>query len=248
MLQQHVAGGGRALICEPGPCGGIIVLHDRSGRREIIAAADIPATLGGSAEFNIQNAMAAAAMCVAQGVSIASIRSGLAAFTTSFEDNPGRLNVHDEHGFRVIVDYAHNPAALTALGKLIDTMRPHSGKVYGMVSIPGDRRDEDLIEMGRLAAGIFDEIMFREAPDGRGRPAGSINALMSQGAIAGGLAPECIHRMVNEEAATNACLQAASEGDLIALMPTEVEAIWNQVVNFCPDPLRQPLQQVAQYG
>src|SRR5206468_278628 len=106
---------------------------------------------------------------------------------TSFEDSPGRLNILDAHGVRVIVDYAHNPAAITALGRMIERMRRGSMRTFGMVSIPGDRRDCDLIEMGVLAAGIFDEIMFREAPDGRGRPAGSINALMSQGALSAGM-------------------------------------------------------------
>jgi cyanophycin synthetase len=108
-----------------------------------------------------------------------------------------------------------------------------------MVSIPGDRRDEDLIEMGGLAAGIFDEIMFREAPDGRGRPAGSINALMSQGAIAAGMAPSCIHRLVNEETATDACLAAARAGDLVVLMPTDVQGIWQRVLAHDPSPVRQ---------
>lgn len=247
-LKRHLDSGGRAVICEPGSDGGTIVLYNGVQRREILAATGIPATFGGSAEFNIQNAMAAAAMCIAQRIPMDAIRAGLGAFTTSFADSPGRMNVHDDHGFRVIVDYAHNPAALTALGNLIEKMRPADGKVYGMVSIPGDRRDEDLIEMGRLAAGIFDEIMFREAPDGRGRSAGSINALMAQGAIAGGLRSDCIHRLVNEEAATAACLQAANEGDLIALMPTDVDGIWNQVVNFRPEIEQTLSNRVVRYG
>jgi cyanophycin synthetase len=210
------------------------VVHRAGTRTELIHAAAIPATLDGTAEFNIQNALAAAAMCVAHGVAFAAVAQGLRAFTTSFEDSPGRLNIHDDHGFRVIVDYAHNPAAITALGRLIDAMRPHHGRVFGMVSIPGDRRDDDLKEMGRLAASIFDEVMFREAPDGRGRPAGSINALMSEGALEAGLPIERLHRLKNEEAATDACLAAASPGDLVVLMPTDVEGIWSRVTDHRP--------------
>jgi cyanophycin synthetase len=210
------------------------VLYLGGVREPILPAAAIPATLGGTARFNTANALAAVAMTAAHGIALPAIRLGLELFTTSFEDSPGRLNVHDAHYRRIIVDYAHNPAALTALGDLISKMRPHHGRVFGMVSIPGDRRDEDLREMGRLAATIFDEIMFREAPDGRGRAAGSINALMSEGAIAAGADPSRIHRLVNEEAATAACLNESSPGDLIVLMPTEVEKIWQQVLSFQP--------------
>ncbi|WP_245942307.1 Mur ligase family protein [Sphingomonas gilva] len=235
-LRAHVEGGGMAVVREPGPSGGTLVLHRDGEAVDLIRAADIPATMDGMAEFNILNAAAAAAMCAAQGVALDAIRTGLSRFTTSFEESPGRLNVHDEHGFRVIVDYAHNPAALVQLGDLIQAMRADHGRVFGMVSIPGDRRDEDLIEMGRLAASIFDEIMFREAPDGRGRPAGSINALMSEGALLAGMPASRVHRMINEEAAADACLGAARPGDLVVLMPTEVEQIWNQVLAFEPAP------------
>lgn len=85
--------------------------------------------------------------------------------------------------------------------------------------------------MGSLAARIFDEIMFREAPDGRGRPAGTINALMSEGAIAAGMAANFVHRLVNEEAATDECLRKAKPGDMVVLMPTDVDGIWQRVID-----------------
>jgi cyanophycin synthetase len=222
------------VVREAGEDGGTIVLHHGDERLEVMAAADIPATLGGAAEFNIANALAAIAMTAAYGLPAGDIAKALSGFTTSFEDSPGRLNIHDVGGVRVIVDYAHNPAALTALGKLIDSMRTERRRVFGMVSIPGDRRDEDLIEMGGLAARIFDEIMFREAPDGRGRPAGTINALMSEGAMAAGMPASRVHRLVNEETATDACLAAARPGDLIVLMPTDVDGIWKRVLAHDP--------------
>src|SRR3546814_21144649 len=92
--------------------------------------------------------------------------------------------------FRVLIDYAHNPASLEALGFLISQMRVDHGKVIGMVSIPGDRRDEDIVEMGRLSAGIFDFIVFREGPDGRGRRTGEVNARMYKGALEAGAPPD----------------------------------------------------------
>lgn len=237
MLQDHVAGGGIAVVRD----GDRVVLHRDGMQTPLMEVSEIPATLDGIAAFNAENAMAAAAMAFAHGVPVDAIRQGLAHFETSFDQSPGRMNIHDEHGFRVIVDYAHNPAALINLGKVVDAMRGPATRAFGMVSIPGDRRDEDLVEMGKLAAGIFDEIMFREAPDGRGRPAGSINALMAQGALAAGMPGHSIHRLKDEEAATRACLQAARPGDLVVLMPTQVEKIWQQVIDFAPQPADQPI-------
>lgn len=234
-LRRHIDEGGMAMIREPGPLGGTLVWWSGGRCEPLLDAADIPATLGGAAEFNIANALAAAAMTLSHGLDLEVVRRALGHFTSSFEESPGRLNIHDlPHGVRVIVDYAHNEAAVTALGRLLDRMRPDRRRLFGVVSIPGDRRDEDIRNMGALAARYFDEIMFREAPDGRGRPMGSINALLAEGAIAAGHDPERLHRLPSEEVATQVCLERAEPGDIIVIMPTEVERIWRQVVSYVP--------------
>ena len=239
MLQAHIAKGGFAVVREPGMAGGQIVLYRDNERMRLMAASSIPATLNGMAEFNIANALAAAAVCAANGVSVDQIRAGLSGFASTFEQSPGRLNVYDGHPFRVIVDYAHNPASLTALGALIEKLRHDHDRVIGMVSIPGDRRDDDIREMGGLAGQIFDEIVFREAPDGRGRPSGEVNSLMSEGALAVGMPSDRLRRIIDEAEAVDACLRAAGRGDLVVLLPTSVKAVWQQVQAFSPT-RRQP--------
>jgi cyanophycin synthetase len=235
-LKRHVAEGGMAVVREQGSYGGTIVVHRNGERIELMGAAEIPATLGGIAEFNIANALAAAAMCAAHRVPLEVIREGLSAFSSSFEDCPGRLNIHDAHGMRFVLDYAHNPAGLNALGQVIDRMRTRYRRVLGMVSIPGDRRDRDIIEMGQIAAGIFDEIIFRESPDGRGRPAGETNGLMSKGAMLAGMAADRVHRIVDEAEAVAATLRMGRPGDLVVVMPTSVEKVWKQILAFTPEP------------
>jgi cyanophycin synthetase len=195
-------------------------------------ASAIPATLHGMASFNIANAMAGIAMAVAYDVPILTIRSALATFQSSFEQNPGRLNVHDAHGFRVIVDYAHNAAGLTALGEVINGLRHRYQRTIGAVSIAGDRRDEDIIELGRIAGGIFDEIIFREDPYTRGRPRGEIMNLLSKGALQAGASPERIHLIAGEPESTAAALMAARPGELVVITPTDVFACWRQVKDF----------------
>src|SRR3546814_5534020 len=102
-------------------------------------------------------------------------------------------------------------------------MRVDHGKVIGMVSIPGDRRDEDIVEMGRLSAGIFDFIVFREGPDGRGRPTGEVNALMYKGALEAGASPDRMRQVIIEKEAVNTCLEAGHPGDLVVILPRSEE-------------------------
>jgi cyanophycin synthetase len=166
----------------------------------------------------------------------------LTSFVSDFEQSPGRLNVYDGQPFKVIIDYAHNPASLAALGALVERLRPTSQRVLGMVSIPGDRRDDDILEMGRLAGKIFDEIIFREAPDGRGRPTGQVNTLLSDGALQAGASPDRVSRIVDEAEAAEACLRLARPGDLVVLLPTYIEKVWDQVQSFVPSPPAVPVE------
>ncbi|MDB5699698.1 MAG: cyanophycin synthetase, partial [Alphaproteobacteria bacterium] len=231
-LREHIAAGGMAVVREPGDDGGTIVVYDGGQREHVMQAADIPATIHGMAGFNIANALAATAVCIAHGVPILTLRSALATFQSSFEQNPGRLNVHDAHGFRVIVDYAHNPAGLNAVGELVNGLRHRYRRCMATISIPGDRRDEDIFEMGRIAAGIFDELFFREDPSTRGRPRGEIMNLLFEGAVAAGFDPARVHLIAGEPEATQASLEDARPGDLLIITPTDVTAAWRQVLAF----------------
>lgn len=234
LLRRHIESGGTALVREDGADGGMLVIHRSGERKELMPAAAIPATLDGIADFNIANALAAAAICFVHEIPADTIRQSLVQFTNSFTDSPGRLNIRDAHDRRFIVDYAHNPAGLAALGQVVDALRSRHRHVIGMVSIPGDRRDSDIIEMGSIAAGIFDEIIFREAPDGRGRPPGETNGLMSEGALSAGTPADRIHRIVDELEAVQATLDRGEAGDLLVILPTSVEQVWQQVLDWTP--------------
>ncbi|HYE28041.1 MAG TPA: cyanophycin synthetase [Allosphingosinicella sp.] len=234
MLREHVDEGGMAVVREAGPEGGTLVLYDDARRELIMKVDDIPATLHGMAEFNVANALAAIAIALAQQVPILTIRSAMSQFSSTFEQNPGRLNVHDSHGFRVIVDYAHNAAGLEALGKVVMGLSHRYKRTIGCVSMAGDRRDEDIRELGRIAAGIFDELIFREDPYTRGRPGGEVMGLLRAGALEAGRTEEHLHLIAGEAASTAAALAMGRPGDLIVITPTDVKAAWHQVNAFKP--------------
>jgi cyanophycin synthetase len=238
LLREHIDQGGRAVVREPGPEGGTIVAFEDGRREFIMKAGDIPATLHGMAEFNVANALAAIAVALARDVPILTIRSAMSQFRSSFDQNPGRLNVHDAHGFRVIVDYAHNAAGLEALGKVVKGLSHRYKRTIGSVSMAGDRRDEDITELGRIAAGIFDELIFREDPYTRGRPRGEVMNLLKKGALEAGRSAEHMHLIAGEGASTAAALAMGRPGDLIVLTPTDVKAAWHQVNDFKPAAVR----------
>ena len=229
---KHVADGGMAVLHDAS--NDEIVLFDR-GRQEVVCrSAEIPATMGGHALFNVQNALAAIAMSVGAGVSPSAAGAALASFQSTFAQNPGRMNVHDAHGFRVILDYAHNPEALKALGLLIGKTKPQGARSICMISIPGDRRDDDIRQMGEIGAEHFDVLVFRETPDNRGRPRGEVVRLLSEGALAAGYDEARIHAVPEEEKAAEAALKMAEPGDLVILTPTRVETVWDIIQNFRP--------------
>src|SRR4051812_33424357 len=238
LVREHIDEGGMAVVREPGPEGGTIALYDDSRREFIMKTGDIPATLHGMAEFNVANALAAIAMALAHGVPILTIRSAMSQFRSTFEQNPGRLNVHDAHGFRVIVDYAHNAAGLEALGKVVKGLSHRYKRTIGSVSMAGDRRDEDIIELGRIAAGIFDELIFREDPYTRGRPRGEVMNLLKRGALESGRSEEHLHLIAGERPSTAAALSMGRPGDLVVITPTDVKGAWQQVNEFKPANVR----------
>lgn len=231
-LLKHMAEGGAAVVYDAET--GAIDLHDRGERQMIGFARDIPATLNGAAAFNIANALAASAACHGVGVPADRIRRGLESFTSSYEQNPGRLNIYDDHGFRVIMDYAHNPEGLRALGRLVCALRPQGGRMIAMISIPGDRRDQEIRAMGEISAEFFDEIVFRETPDNRGRAAGEVIRLLEEGARLAGAESNRFKGVQREEEAVASCLDSARPGDLVVLTPTRVEAVWEQILSFQP--------------
>lgn len=233
---KHIADGGMAVLHDAGS--GRITLHDGGETHPVCDARAIPATMGGHVLFNIQNVLAATAMAYAAGVAPDAIAGALASFHSTFEQNPGRMNVHDDHGFRVVLDYAHNPDALRALGQVISAIKPQGARSICMISIPGDRRESEIRAMGEIGAEYFDRLVFRETPDNRGRPKGDVMRLLTEGALAAGCDPRRLHSHYEEMDAAREALRLAEPGDIVVLTPTRVEAVWDLIQTFRPESTR----------
>ena len=228
VVREHVQRGGRAAVLEQGVHGEMLTIYDGDRHIPVTWTHLIPATLEGKAKFNVENALAAAAVGYSLGASLEHIRQGLRTFTTSFFQAPGRCNVFDEHPFRVIVDYGHNPAAMAKMVELVQSLR--RGRAIGVLMAAGDRRDDDIREVGRVAAKGFDALVLKEDESLRGRKRGEVAALLREGAEQAGVPGDQIVEKLDEGEAIELALGLARPGDLLVIFADDVTAAWKQVI------------------
>ncbi len=232
-IVRHLQSGGLAVVLEDGNDPSLVVCEG-ARRTPLLPARRIPATLDGKIRFNIQNAAFAAAIGLGLGLDVGTIRGGLATFEASITHTPGRVNLYDKHPFRVLVDYGHNPAAVRAMcevaGKLAGT-----GRTICVLAVPGDRRDEDIREVARVAAGWCDYYICRRDDQLRGRRPDEVPLLLCEGLRSAGVPAERISVVPSEADATLTALGTARPGDLLLLFADNLERTWQQVVTFQPE-------------
>jgi cyanophycin synthetase len=227
-IDAHCRRGGKAVVLEASDKGDMIVV--RHGGREMQLAWThlLPATFGGRALMNVQNSLAAAAAAFAAGAPLHDIRQGLRTFSTNYYLSPGRLNEIEVDGVHVFVDYCHNAPGMRMLGDFVDRVGEGLMQVsdlakpsrIGVVTTAGDRRDEDMRELGSIAAEHFDVLVIREDVALRGRKRGETAELVAEGVrerIADGARCKQVEVVLDEIDATRHAMARANKGDLVVL-------------------------------
>jgi len=190
VVQRHLQAGGKAIVLD----GDMIVVRRQRWAVPIVDVRSLPFTLHGRARYNVQNALAAVGALVALDESPTDIAAGLQAFHSTAQANPLRFNVFNVRGVQVVADYAHNVAAFRALAQAVRGIS--EGRVVAVATAPGDRRDAELEEVGRVCAESFDELILYEMDEDRGRPRGGTMPPLLRGAQRvpppGGVAPQTI--------------------------------------------------------
>lgn len=175
-IKEHSATGGLAAVYE----NGFVTIMKGSWKIRVMAAKDIPLTYGGKAVHNIANCLPAVlATYLYRDITIDDIKLGLLTFMPGEALTPGRLNFFNFKNITFLADFAHNPHGLKLLCDFVSKL-DYKTKV-GVISGTGDRRDEDIMELGEISAQYFDQIIIRCDKNLRGRTAEEIIGLLKRG-------------------------------------------------------------------
>lgn len=239
LVREHIRAGGRACALEAGVNGQMITLYDRGSHIPLLWTHLIPATLEGRAIHNVQNAMFAAAMGFSLGIKLDAIRQGLRTFDTTFFQAPGRMNVFNEHPFKVVFDYGHNAHAVAAMAELAQRLDV-TGRRIVVVAGPGDRRDEDLDAIAKAVAGRFDHYICRRDDNLRDRGPDEVPRLIATALVAAGVANRQISIIPDEQEAIDAALHMGQPGDLLLVFADALVRSWKQITKFRPAGAPEP--------
>jgi cyanophycin synthetase len=235
-VDDHCRRGGRAVVLERSELGEMIVIKQGARSMQLAWTHLLPATFGGRATMNVQNAMAAAAAAFAAGASLHDIRQGLRTFSTNYYLAPARLNEVSVEGRTVIVDYCHNVPAMIMLGDFVDKTGDaldntsdlgHISRI-GVIATAGDRRDSDMEELGRVAAQHFDVVIVREDTNPRGRKPGAVAELVAAGvrnAMAAGARCKQLEIVLDELTSIRHAMARSNPGDLVVICVDQHPAV-----------------------
>jgi len=215
VLAAHFAQGQRIIYREGGD-----VVAAWNDQIERFSLQDIPLTDGGLLQFQVENVMAALGAAWGLGIPWHSVRNGLASFVSDCETVPGRFNRFKYRGAEIIADYGHNPDAIQALVKAVETIPAVNRTV--VISGAGDRRDIDLRRQAEILGEVFDRVVLYEDQCQRGRADGEVIALMRGGLESASRTREVLE-IRGEFLAIDAGMDGLKEGDLCLILVDQVE-------------------------
>jgi cyanophycin synthetase len=227
VIRDHIRERGRAVVLRPTRHGEMITVIEHRRDTSLLLAEEIPATLGGKVRVNIANALAAVGAAVAEDVQLEHIRHALRSFTSSFFQTPGRFNLMEIDGKQVMIDYCHNVAGLEAMGDFL--RRFNAERTLGVITMPGDRKDEDIRAFGELAGKTFDHIIIREDSNRRGRPDGEVAELLRAAVETAGMNGERVRVILDEEQAARTAVLDAAKNELVVILADKPAMIYEAI-------------------
>jgi cyanophycin synthetase len=223
VIKEHCAAGGIAAVYDDGN----IVLLKGDWAIQVDKVINIPLTYSGKAAFQVHNVLAACLAGFVQKVEVEEIRISLQTFVPSPAQLPGRMNIFEFKTHKVLVDYAHNPHSMEAIGKFITSLGPDSS--VAILAGTGDRRDEDLRDYGRVAAEYFDTVIIWQDEDyARGRDSAEVMDLIIEGARK---RPEQAFVKVirNEDDAVDYAIENAGDDSIICIFTGRIRFMTDKI-------------------
>lgn len=190
---------------------GMISAEEKGQLQNIVSVSEIPVTMQGKIECNIENCLTAAAALYALKIPSETIAGGF----KTFDNNAGRFNIYELNGFQVMMDYGHNPAGYQQALKTCRTLA--SGRLIGVIGMPGDRPDDAMRDVGKQCAQVFSRIIIKEDKDLRGRAPGEVADIFLRAIKKTGFPASEVIIIENELNALKSAVADAVPGDFIAV-------------------------------
>ncbi len=223
IVLEHINKGGIAFYCN----GESVSISEGGKTLSVIDINSLPSAMGGILKHNIYNALAAAAGAYGIGISLSDIQKGLSMFNSNEKDNPGRFNVFDVNGVKVVIDYGHNidgyKNILYSLNKL------KKNRLIGVIGVPGDRTDSSTLIIGEMCGNFFDIIYIKEDKDKRGRKNGEVAEILKKGCQMGAISESNIIIELFEERALEMAIKCAEREDIIVVFYEEYQLLLNVI-------------------
>jgi cyanophycin synthetase len=210
VVAEHLRDGGTAYLLDDGD----LVEATGSTRATLASVHDLALCADGQARFMVANVLAAIAAARSLGVSVATIRTALESLEPS-RDNPGRLDMFRVGEVPVVLDYAHNPAALAAVGQFIHERWHRDG--VAVLSLPGDRTNAQVAESAHAVGQAFDRVVIYEDLDLRGREPGEMTKLITAALAEVRLGIRCESAASMEQAVTRGLALAANTDPVLVV-------------------------------
>ncbi|MBC7694655.1 MAG: cyanophycin synthetase [Burkholderiales bacterium] len=216
VIIEHCKKGGIAAIYE----NGFITIKKGDWKFRVQKATSVPLTFGGRVSFMIQNVLAATLATYVYGFTTEDIATSLETFIPSAAQTPGRMNIFDFKEYKVMIDFAHNADGFKGIKEFLSTI--DSTSKIGIITGTGDRRDDDIRDMGRISAEMFDHIIIRQDKFLRGRQAEDIVRLLVEGIKQ--VNPETSYEYVPKEIeALNHAFSIAKQGSFIVALSDVID-------------------------
>ena len=230
VIRDHIRSKGRAVVLRNTRHGEMLTIIEHRRDTSLLLVSQIPATFDGRNRANVANALAASAAALGADVQLEAIRQALRTFSSSYFQTPGRFNLLEFDGRRILMDYCHNAHGLEMMVDFVQRMTPK--RAIALIAMPGDRSNDDISRFGELAGRSFDRVIIREDVNTRGRDRGEVAGLLKEAVIRGGLPDSSIDLVLEEEKAVEKLVGEAERDDFVVLLVDQPTKIWEDLTNI----------------
>ncbi|WP_350343725.1 cyanophycin synthetase [Proteinivorax tanatarense] len=216
VFKRHMAAGGTCLFVKNGR---IIIA---AGSKNIITLPleEISITSQGQAHHNVKNVMAAIGANLALNMPLETAKEKICNFD-AIKHNPGRCNVFEDNGITVIVDYGHNKDGYLQTFKFAKGLAPQ--KLFAVLGVPGDRSNEDIVELGNIAAKECDVLILKEDKELRGRERGEVAKLFEKGLKKESFSKDNYRIVLPEDKAIMEAIDMCQKGDALVVFYEDLD-------------------------